>query len=282
MSNARLPFELIESGDGPIVVLVHGSASDRRTWVDTRQVLSESSRVVAYSRRYHWPNDPPNDDDDYSMSAHVDDLLAVIATLDGGPVDLVGHSYGGFVALLAAMREPAVVRSMILIEPPVVSLFVSTPPRPTQILKLLVTRPRLAVAIIGFGIGGIGPATKAAERGDMNGAIDTFGPAVLGREAFDQLSVSRWQQVKANNIRAEYTGSGFPSLNADAVRAVETPTLLVTGTRSPRLWPMLVAELGALLPNSEVVEIADASHLVHEDSPAAFDAAALEFLARHR
>ena len=100
MSNARLPFELIESGDGPIVVLVHGSASDRRTWVDTRQVLSESSRVVAYSRRYHWPNDPPNDDDDYSMSAHVDDLLAVIATLDGGPVDLVGHSYGGFVALL--------------------------------------------------------------------------------------------------------------------------------------------------------------------------------------
>ena len=46
-----------EQGDGEPVVLVHGSASDLRTWEQQVPAISESHRVIAYSRRYARPNE---------------------------------------------------------------------------------------------------------------------------------------------------------------------------------------------------------------------------------
>ncbi|HSN83050.1 MAG TPA: hypothetical protein VLS88_10765, partial [Polyangiales bacterium] len=62
-----------ERGHGEPVVLVHGSASDMRTWSHQLPALSASYRAVAYSRRYARPNEdiPPGADD--PMDAHVED-----------------------------------------------------------------------------------------------------------------------------------------------------------------------------------------------------------------
>ncbi|NIT60692.1 MAG: alpha/beta fold hydrolase, partial [Aliifodinibius sp.] len=73
---------------------------------------------------------------------------------------LVGHSYGAFLSLLLAMRQPDYVRTLVLAEPPAITLFVSNNPKPLEILKLLVSRPRTAAAIIKFGAKGVTPAIK--------------------------------------------------------------------------------------------------------------------------
>jgi pimeloyl-ACP methyl ester carboxylesterase len=93
-------LEYTEQGTGEPLVLVHGSASDYRTWHLQQAAFSKHFRTITYSRRYHWPNQPIPDGGDYSMLLHVDDLKKVIHSLDAKPAHLVGHSYGAFLCLL--------------------------------------------------------------------------------------------------------------------------------------------------------------------------------------
>lgn len=267
-----------ERGRGQALALVHGSASDQRTWQGQQELFAERFRAIAYSRRYHWPNRRIAAGADYSMLEHVDDLAALLQARAAAPAHLVGHSYGGFVCLLLAIRRPHLVRSLVLTEPPVLTLFASYIPRPTEILKLLCTRPRTGLAIVTFGARAMAPAQKAAQRGDLAKAMEVFGRRVVGAENYARMSRERLEQVHANAIEAELLGSGFPPLAPDDVRRVRVPTLLITGSRSPALFHRLCDGLAELLPRSESVRIERASHVVHEDNAAAFNGAVLSFL----
>lgn len=271
--------EVHDEGAGPPVVLVHGSASDARTWKAQIGPLGDRFRVITYSRRFHWPNERETDETNYSMSQHVDDLVRLVESLDAGPVHLVGHSYGGFIALLTSLRHPDIVRSQVLIEPPVVPLFLSDPPKPGELFRVLLRNPTLGIPLLKFGAKGLVPAKKAAAANDMEEAIRVFGKAVLGQKTVDQLSPARWEQIEANNIRAEYLSEIFDPLTAADVRSITTPSLLVTGTDSPRVWAKLTGHLHELLPNSQMVEVPRASHIVHEDNSPAFNEHLLDFLA---
>lgn len=275
-------LEYSQNGEGEPLVLVHGSASDYRTWQLQRDAFAKHFRVITYSRRYHWPNEQIPDGVDYSMIEHVDDLEAVLTSLDASPAHLVGHSYGAFLCLLLAMRSPKLVRSLVLTEPPVITLFVSDPPKPTELLKLLVTRPRVAVAIIKFGATGIAPATKAAKQHDMEAAMRIFGTAILGRDFYNRLSDERLEQVRANAIRAEFLGSGFAPLDSGGLRSLKIPTLLITSQHSADLFRLLTDRLDELLPHADQTQIEDTSHIVHEDDAPAFNKVVLSFLSKHQ
>jgi pimeloyl-ACP methyl ester carboxylesterase len=275
-------FEYVERGTGEPVVLVHGSASDYRTWHSQLDELGQRYRTIAYSRRYHWPNEPIPEGADYSMEEHVRDLEAFLRSFDATPVHLVGHSYGAFLGLLLAIREPRFVRTLVLAEPPVITLFVSSSPKASEVLRLMLSRPRTAIAILKFGATGLGPATAAARRGEMEAAMRTFGNAVLGREFYGRLSPSRLEQVRTNAIKAELLGSGFAALHDESLRRLQTPTLLVSGQKSPGLFHRLVDRLEELLPRTERIEIPGASHIMHEDDVPAYNAALLSFLAAHK
>lgn len=275
-------FTYVEEGSGEPLILVHGSFSDYRTWQAQLEPFSRHFRTLAYSRRYHWPNDPIPEGRDYVMSEHVDDLAALIPKLDAAPAHLVGHSYGAFVCLLLAIRAPELVRTLVLAEPPAITLFVSNQPQPSELLPLLLTRPRTAIAIMKFGMQGAAPATEAVRQGNIDEAIRIFGHATLGPEAYARLSDGRRQMVRANFIEAEFLGSGFAPLDDEQVRGVETPTLLLNGEDSPALFHRVVDRLHELLPHSERVVIPHASHISHEDNPAAYQNAVLPFLMRHQ
>jgi pimeloyl-ACP methyl ester carboxylesterase len=272
-----------EQGEGEPVVFVHGSASDLRGWEQQLPAIGASHRAIAYSRRYARPNEDIGPGADDQMLPHVDDLAAFLRVVDAAPAHLVGSSWGAFICLLAAIRQPRVVRSMVLLEPPVLSLFVSTPPRPSELLALLVRWPRTALAILRFGVGTMAPAQRAFRRGDDDAALRTFGSGVLGKETFERLSEERHQQARENinTVRAQLLGAGFPPLGEEEVRGVRVPTLLVTGERSPGVLLRLTDHLQRLLPNAERVEIAGASHAMHEEDPDAVNGAILGFLARH-
>jgi pimeloyl-ACP methyl ester carboxylesterase len=274
-------LEYVEQGDGDPIVLVHGSASDYRTWQAQMDAFAKRYWAIAYSRRYHWPNEPIAAQSDYSMEEHVRDLEALLGVIGPAPVHLVGHSYGAFVSMLLAMRAPELLRTLTLAEPPAITLFTSSTPRPLELVRLLATRPRTAAAIIHFGATGAGPATAAARRGDLDGAMHIFGNAVLGRAFYARLSARRLEQVRANAIGAEFLGSGFAPLDDDALRAVRTPTLLIGGAHSPAVFRRVLDRLEELVPRAERITIPAASHIMHEDNPDAFNAAVLSFLAAH-
>jgi pimeloyl-ACP methyl ester carboxylesterase len=251
-----------EQGEGESVVFVHGSASDLRSWGQQLPAIGSSYRAIAYSRRYARPNQDIEPGADDQMLPHVDDLTALLRVLDAAPAHLVGHSWGAFICLLTAIRHPQLVRSLVLQEPPVLSLFISTPPRPRELLPLLVRWPRTALAILTFGGRTIAPVQRAFRRGDDEAAMQRFAYGVLGKDSYEGLPEERRQQARENlnTLRAQVMGAGFPPLSDDDVRGVAAPTLLMTGERSPAYLLRLTDRLQQLLPNAERVEIAGASH----------------------
>jgi pimeloyl-ACP methyl ester carboxylesterase len=272
-----------EEGQGEPVVFVHGSASDLRTWEQQLPAIGRRYRAIAYSRRFAPPNENTEPGADDPMLPHVEDLAAFLGAIDAAPAHLVGNSWGAFICLLAAVRQPHLVRTLVLEEPPVLPLFVSTPPRPLELLRLLATRPRTAIAILGFGAGTVTPAQKAFRRGEDDEALRIFGRGVLGEAPFERLPEARKKQMRDNlgSLRAQLLGAGFPPLGDDAVRSVRAPVLLVTGERTPAVFVRLTDRLEELLPSAERIAIPGASHGMHEENAPALNEAILRFLERH-
>jgi pimeloyl-ACP methyl ester carboxylesterase len=273
-----------EQGEGEPVVFVHGSASDLRAWEQQLPAVGRAHRTIAYSRRFARPNEDIDPEADDPMLPHVEDLATFLREIDAAPAHLVGNSWGAFISLLTAVRHPDLVRTLVLEEPPVLSLFVSTPPRPAQLLRLFATRPRTAIAILKFGAGTIAPAQKAFQRGEDDEAMRTFGHGVLGKEPFERLPEARKEQMRENlnTVRAQLLGAGFPPLGDDDVRGIRVPVLLLTGERSPSVLLRLTDRLEELLPIVERVEIPDASHAMHEENAPAVNEAIVGFLRQHR
>ncbi|MEX1035106.1 MAG: alpha/beta hydrolase [Sneathiella sp.] len=274
-----LSLEYYERGSGPAVVFVHGSASDHRTWDQQLPAFEGRFRTISFSRRYHWPNAPPSCKNGYGMPEQVEDLDRLLQSLDAGPVHLVGHSYGAYLCLMFALENSSRINRLVLAEPPVIPLFTSFPPKPHEILRLLLTHPPTALQVIKFAATGLVPAMSAAKKGDMERATRRFGTAVLGKKAFAALPPARVAQVRANFHESELLSDNFMTpLDPSEIARVAIPTLLVIGENSPRLFHRLTGHLQRLLPLAEKVVIPDASHITHEDNAAAYNRAVLSFL----
>ena len=97
-------------GSGPRVVLVHGNVTNGSlTWAAARGLSGSYTLVIV--DRPGYPPGPPLDKIDFE--AQASELAELIEPED----HLVGHSYGGVVALLAAASRPDL-RSLVLLEPP--------------------------------------------------------------------------------------------------------------------------------------------------------------------
>ena len=105
-----------EVGEGNPVVFVHGIPTDYRAWEAQREAFSKGRRMIALSRRYASPNKREGDVSDSTVENNATDLKGFIDKVGGGKVDLVGHSYGGFISAIVAAHHPESVKSLVLVE----------------------------------------------------------------------------------------------------------------------------------------------------------------------
>ena len=151
INGTKLAYRVM--GHGEPMVLIHANISDMRSWVCMQSKLAERFRVIVYSRRYAWPNEPIAEGADDPWSTHADDLAALIEKLAIGPVHALGNSTGAFVALLLARRRPELFRTLILEEPPVLSLFLpDNPPSLGQILMFFLSHPLSFLPVVVYGV----------------------------------------------------------------------------------------------------------------------------------
>jgi pimeloyl-ACP methyl ester carboxylesterase len=270
-----------EQGEGEPVIFVHGGSGDYRVWNQQMDSFSRTFRAITLSCRGYFPNRQLVADERITLETYADDLAAFARALDAGPVNLVGHSSpGGFGCLLLARRHPDLVRRLVLVEPPAFTLLgVNIPPKASQFLRLLATRPRTAAAFIRLGAQGIRPAARAFKRGDDEEGLRIFMTANLSREAFANMPPDRFRIALDNvaPLKAQIR-AGFPAFSAQDARSTLVRTLLVSGERSNRAIRSTTDELERLLPDAERLNIRAASHNMFESHAEEFNGGVLAFL----
>lgn len=262
-------FARTTAGQGVPVVFVHGALGDRRSWTPQARPVAARYRFLSYSRRYHhperWtPGGPP-----YTYLQHAADLAEVIRGTGEDPVHLVGHSYGATVALLLAIREPRLVRSLILSEPAAAALL---PPSPRH-------DELRAASHAGFE-----PVRAAAAGGDQAGAVRMFMGIVNGdREAFDRFLPATQAVLLANasTLGPMLSAGGPLPVTREDLERVCAPVLLVRSARPSPLFEAVLDYVADSIPRVEQVTIPDTSHGLTYQNPTGFNAAVLGFLDRH-
>lgn len=128
----HLSMHVVEAGEGPLVVLLHGFPEGWHTWRHQLPVLADAGyRVVAPDQRGYGRTDRPEDAALYTQLHLVGDVVALIGALGGGPAVVVGHDWGAPVAWNTALLRPDLVRGVVGMSVPY------TPPNELDILSAL-------------------------------------------------------------------------------------------------------------------------------------------------
>jgi pimeloyl-ACP methyl ester carboxylesterase len=255
---------VFRSGDGPPLVLVHGATADHTTWRTSGPLLAARHTLHAVDRRGRGRAGDAPPGTPYAIEREFDDIANVvdtIATEVGGPVDVVGHSYGGRIGLGAALRTPNLRRLVV---------YEGAPP-PTS----------------GRGYqddGTLARIEALVESGDRDEALATFMREIVGMPD-DDLTAFRADPIWP--VRAFAVGTTIRELRAEvspaasqaALGEVRQPVLQILGGASAAVFGEATRALDARLRDGRIVTIEGARHAAHHTHPEAFVAAIEAFLA---
>jgi len=278
-SGVNLYYE--ETGMGERRILfVHGILGDYRTWKSQVEALAANSsnyKMISVSRRSSFPNN--NASIESTIQSNANDLYSLVQSLNIEKLDLVGHSFGGFVSLYFVSRHPEIVRSLVLLEPAVPSILVENEGNPLQVLGLLLSNPSAASSARRFQ-SRLKPCLKAFENGDLKSAVKQFYDGIKEEDgAFEnRLSEETRGMMIQDALTVGEANTEFPIFSKNDARTVGVPTLLVKGEKSPRWLTAIVDSLGKLMPNSRVVEIANSGHFIQIEQPSALNEELIKFL----
>jgi len=261
----------IERGEGTPVVFVHGALGDYRTWDGQIEAFSEQYRAISYSRRYHYPNDYPQDTAVFPRPDDVADLKGFIDALDIRPVHLVGHSRGGAIALEFARDYPDYLVSMTLGEPGARNLLTAT--------------TEGEAALRSFAESVSNPAFAALQAGKDEEAVRLFIDGVQGQvNGFANLP-QKFREGMLQNVHtmrsSRLTKDPRPRsrLTCEEAGQIRIPTYLIHGELSPSQFVLTNEMLGKCMPNVERAMLPSASHSLEMENPGDFNEMVLRFLA---
>lgn len=258
-----------QQGKGEPLVFVHGGGNDLSYWDAEVPAFADRYHVVTYSRRYAEPNRNAPIDPQYSARTDGDDLAALIAALELGPVHLIAHSIGAVAALFCAVDRPGLVRTLAIAEPPVLRWACGTPAGDAAWDRFL----------DGMWI----PAGQAFRAGDAADAMRIVTDYFVGAGVFARLRPQVRQRIlrNARDWQAFTTSdTPFPPLDRHKVAGLDAPTLMLSAERTVPIHRIVDDVLAATLPRVERVHVPGAGHDMWSDQPTICREATLAFLAK--
>ncbi|MEM7340127.1 MAG: alpha/beta fold hydrolase [Actinomycetota bacterium] len=251
------PFHLSHGpADSPVLLCLHGIGSAAEAF-DPQIPLVErlGRRIVAWDAPgYGRSPDPAKP---YSLDDWADAAADLITATGGGPVDLLGVSWGGVTATRIALRHPQLLRSLILADSSVGS---GTTPERAEAMRARAT------AVDEHGL-----ATFAAERSPLLVGPNT--PADVIAEV-ERLMVNAVRQPSYTWACASMADTD----HRDALALIDLPALVIVGEHDQVTPPSLSKQLAAGIAGAELVMIDDAGHLANQEQPGAFNDAVAAFL----
>ena len=248
------------------VVCLHASGSSSRQWKGLVERVGEHARVVAPDFYGHGETPTWNQGRALTMRDEASRVMRVL-TGSSRPIHLVGHSYGGAVALHIALELPERVASLTLYEPvPFATLFAYNARNPAAV----------EVRILAEGI------DHALRNGFLEAAAERFVSYWSGNDAWRTLSGLQRTTIAS---RMPSIDRHFKALAADTTtlkdyERLRIPVLLMAGARTKASTRRLTELLAYGLPASEVEMIDGLDHMGPVTAPEIINGRIEAFIAR--
>ena len=268
-----------ESGAGNPVVFVHGIPTDYRAWGAQREAFSKGMRMITLSRRYAAPNQRQGDVSDSTIQNNAADLKGFIDKVGGGRVDLVGHSYGGFVSAFVAADHPDAVKSLVLVEPAISTMLVADQTSSAQALGLLFRSPSVALSGRRFQTQSLVPSLRALESGETEKAVELNVDGVQDMKgAFRGFPEETRKMMLDNAKTVAELKTKFPAFTSKEAALISCPTLVLNGEQSA-LYLRRIGELVTkAVPGAKRLIVPGSRHFPHMENPSFFNENVLSFL----
>lgn len=253
-------LRVLDVGRGPAVVLVHGLAASMYSWRYTIVPLEQAGyRVIAYDNRGFGFSDMPAHG--YSNADYVHLLFGVLDSLGVADAVLVGHSMGGAIAADAALARPNRVRGLVLVD---AAGFGIRWPFMLRVAKWPIVGPlfdhwrgRWAAARILRTM--YGDRSRVTEQ-DIDQYYAPIALPDFGRSLRSALREFSFEDLKGR------------------LGAMQTPTLVMWGTRDWLIPQEIGEEMAEQLPHAALARFQTAGHALPEESHEAFNRVLIGFL----
>jgi pimeloyl-ACP methyl ester carboxylesterase len=245
-------------GRGTPVVLVHGSAGGLDSWDPIVPLLSDEFELWVYARRGYAPSEQPVRQKTFADD--VRDLKAVLAEV-ARPAHVVGASYGGTIALHAALASVPAIRSAVVFEPPVFAAGSQLKCVLDQYRDLLQAGELSAATMLFARNVSRVPDVILAALADANDGDGDRGDAAaeavgclhdLEAMAADEVDLQRWGKI-------------------------DTPVLLMQGSDTWPPMPETMDVLALAMPNADRLVLPGQSHFATHTAPALFAESVRDF-----
>ncbi|MGH2903673.1 MAG: alpha/beta fold hydrolase [Solirubrobacteraceae bacterium] len=268
----RQPVNVIELGEGPPLVFLHGLIGRWTHWVEQLTAFAPSHRVIALDLP-GFGDSPLPAEGGISVPIYARTLERLMEELEIDSAAFVGHSMGGFTAIELAINFPERVERLALVSPAGLSTYKN--PRDVMMLSRARQFSRPVAA---------GQALVAA-----NGRLLARRPRLRRFEPATNLVTRYPERIPAPYV-FEFTQGLAPPGFVEGVAAnqdydyrerlkeVACPTLIVWGERDKVITYKDAAEYERLIPNARKVIFADTGHMAMIERPAAFNALLEGFL----
>jgi pimeloyl-ACP methyl ester carboxylesterase len=236
-------------GAGEPIVLLHCTGGSGRQWTDLAESLRAKFQVVApdlcgYGGTTHWPGTGT-----YNLGVEADLVRAVIDRV-GKPAHLVGHSFGGAVALQVAKRYPEYLKTLTVIEPVAFHLLRHGDDTDDLALKQV---SEVAATIV-----------NAVNCGDYFGATRRFVDFWNGAGAWDALPDPQRVALAAriHKVTLDFWATFNDPMRRGDLFGLTVPALVISGERSPLPTRRISLHLARTLPHVRQRTIASAGHML--------------------
>jgi pimeloyl-ACP methyl ester carboxylesterase len=263
INGVDLEFDV--QGTGEPVLLVHGaSIADAFAPLLVEPALAGRYRLITYHRRGYAGSS--RTDQPVSIAQQAADARAVLRHAGVERAHIVGHSFGGVVALQLALDAPEAVHSLALLE------------------------PGLVHQVPGGGpfFEAMGPMLEAYQAGDKAGAIDGLERAVMGpdyRSALDLVLPAGWFEQAVADADT-FLQVDLPALepwefSRELAGRITQPVLAVLGAESAPVFVEVHELVQQWLPQAEPFVLPGATHGLQDQNPRGMAEALAGFFARH-
>ena len=252
------------AGSGPALLLIHGVGCNSKSWEPVHAKLAQRFTVIAPDLLGHGESDKPHAD--YSLPAFANGMRDLLAVLGIDRVTVVGHSFGGGVAMQFAYQYPELVERIVLVNAGGVSKDVSLALR-------LAAMPMGAEALAMLRAAGVMPAIRRFGR--AVGAV--LGSTRLGRDVTDVVEMLEGFQdpaglaAFARTLRSVVDASGQYVTMLDRSYLVQSVPVQIIWGEDDLIIPVDHAHTAhAAIPGSRMEIFEDSGHMPFHDHPDRF------------